>query len=223
MGLDAPFSLINRNMSSSSLKNMSVDGNILPMPKLQYRWRVRFDAFGGGFAGTGLPGFGSPITANAYEISRPKLIFEDIPLFMYNTLMYMPGRPHWDPITIKIKDDSKNKVADEIAQQIRKVLDFQDVDPGINFASIGSSLLGNDFKFYTYIDMTDGGNTVLEKWKLTGCYIQSVDYGPMSYSSNEVTSLSMVIRFDNMQQFTGKNEWNLEKEIAPIDTVDSDT
>lgn len=202
---------------------MSVTGEVLIMPKLQYRWSVRFDGFGGGVLGSGLPGFGSPVTAQAIEVSRPKLVFEDIPIPMYNTVMYIPGRPHWDPITIKIKDDSGNGSTNDVAQQIRKVFDFQDANPSMNAAAAGASLLGHDFKFYTYIDMLDGGTEVIEKWKLIGCYIQNVDYGTMNYGTSDVTTITLSIRFDNMQQIGGKAEWDLSTRPTPVDAVEGDT
>jgi hypothetical protein len=60
-----------------------------------------------------------------------------------------------------------------------------------------------------HYDMLDGGNgtnngsngpTVLESWELDGCFIQSVDYGEMNYSSNEMAMIALTIRFDNAIQ-----------------------
>jgi hypothetical protein len=33
-----------------------------------------------------------------------------------------------------------------------------------------------------------------------GCYLQSVDYGPMAYGTNEAVEITMTIRYDNANQ-----------------------
>ena len=162
--------------------------SILIMPKLQFRWRVTFTKFGGS-------GSAKSLTRQAVEMMRPQMKFAEVPVHIYNTMVYLQGKPNWEPITIKIRDDSQGEMSEEIAAQLQKQLDFQDVGSG-----------GTDPKFKTHIDVLDGNNgsapEVLETWNLYGCYLQSTNYDAINYATNEAMTVSLSIRFDNASQYS---------------------
>jgi hypothetical protein len=64
---------------------------------------------------------------------------------------------------------------------------------------------GIDYKFLTRFQILDGGNgvlepTVLETWELYGCYLTTVNYNDLNYTSSDVVTITLTLRFDNAIQ-----------------------
>jgi hypothetical protein len=75
----------------------------------------------------------------------------------------------------------------------------------MDFVEQASAASGQDYKFQTNIEILDGGNgtsvpIVLETWECYGCFLQAANYNNLAYSSNEVVTIQMSIRFDNAVQ-----------------------
>ena len=188
-------------MASSSLNNMSVHdkgGNqILLMPKLQFRWRVTFTQFGG----TSNPG-SLALTRQVMDMTRPQVKFTEIPMHIYNSTVYLAGKYNWEPITMKIRDDSLGDASRSIGDQLSKQLDFE---------QMASARAGVDYKFATHIDVLDGDNgrtepRVLETWDLFGCMITTANYDAINYATNDAMTISLTIRFDNAAQYSPDGE-----------------
>jgi hypothetical protein len=179
----------------ASLSNFTVplvggaNGGQLLMPKLKYRFRATFTGFGAGSSTTEL-------TKQVVTIKRPSVKFEPITLDVYNSKIYLQGKPAWEETTITLRDDITGAVSAVVGQQLQKQFDFMEQS---------SAASGIDYKFLLSFDMLDGGNasttpTVLETWELDGCFLTGVDYGEMDYKSNDPAEISMTIRFDNAIQ-----------------------
>ena len=186
-------------MATSSLNNFTVpsaDGpnQGLLMPKLKYRFRAIFLGFGGG---------GQDIvemTKQVMDIKRPTVNFNPITLDVYNSKVYLQGKPEWSETSITLRDDAGGNVSSLVASQLQKQFDF------LNQSSAAS---GADYKFVLTYEVLDGGNGggspgVLETWELLGCFIQSVDYADMSYSSNDPATIALTIKYDNAIQTQGQ-------------------
>ena len=161
----------------------------LLMPKLQYRFRVVLENFG-----VSTPR--SEITKQVVDCTRPNLTFDDIPLDVYNSRIYMAGKHTWEPITLTIRDDVNNSVSKLVGEQVQKQFDFFEQ---------ASAASGIDYKFTSKIEMLDGGNgasvpTILETWELYGSYIQSVNYNTLAYATSEPVTITLSIRYDNAVQ-----------------------
>jgi hypothetical protein len=110
--------------------------------------------------------------------------------------MYLAGKHAWQTTTINLRDDASGSVAKLVGQQLQKQMDF------VNQASASS---GIDYKFQVNYEILDGGNgtygpTVLEKWELYGCFLQTVNYNTLNYSTNEPVTIALTVRFDNAIQ-----------------------
>ena len=182
--------------------------NLLLMPKLQFRWRVTFTNFGSS-------GVAKPLTRQAIDMTRPQMKFTEVPVHIYNTMAYLQGKPNWEPITIKIRDDSQSEMSEEVAAQLQAQLDYQD---------IGSGKAGTDYKFKTHIDVLDGTNgsgaEVLETWNLYGCSLISANYDAINYATSDSMTVSLSIRFDNASQYSnggGDNDFSSGGKISPVD------
>ena len=181
--------------ASQSLFNMTVAGDNsggnqgLLMPKLQYRFRVNFLNFGVNNAT-------QELTKQVIDVTRPSVSFGEITIPVYNSTMYLAGRHEWQPMTINVRDDASGSVSALVGQQLQKQMDFVEQ---------ASAATGQDYKFQTNIEILDGGNgtatpIVLESWEVYGCFLQGANYNNLAYSSNEVVTIQLAIRFDNAVQ-----------------------
>ena len=184
--------------ASQSLFNMTVasdnaGGNQgLLMPKLQFRFRVNFLNFG-------TVGDTVSLTKQVIDCARPQVQFQEITLPVYNSTLYLAGKPTWQTLAINIRDDASGTVSALVGQQLQKQMDF------VEQASAAS---GQDYKFQTNIEILDGGNgtagpVVLETWELYGCFVQTANYNTLNYATNEAVTIALTLRFDNAIQSAG--------------------
>jgi hypothetical protein len=162
----------------------------LLMPKLKYRFRVTLLNFG-------LDSPTTELTKQVVDFTRPSVSFEDIPLEIYNSRVYVAGKHTWESLTMNVRDDASGRVSRLVGQQLQKQFDFQEQ---------ASAASGIDYKFVTKCEILDGGNGTLatqdplETWEMYGCYIQQANYNDLNYGSNEPVTITLTIRFDNATQ-----------------------
>jgi hypothetical protein len=129
-------------------------------------------------------------------------IFEEIKLDVYNSVVKLAGKPKFDDIKLKLRDDMTNLVTNKVAEQMQKQFDF------FEQASAASGL---DYKFTTYIEILDGGNgayepIALETFELQGCWIKALTYDGGDYGkSTEAMNVELTICYDNALQTVGIN------------------
>jgi hypothetical protein len=169
--------------------NQSATAQGLLMPKLKFRFRVTFENFGVSQPTTEL-------TKQVMDFKRPTLEFEEILIPVYNSKIYLAGKPTWTAVTCQLRDDAGGEVAKRVGEQMQKQFDFMEQS---------SASSGIDYKFLTRFEVLDGGNgantpTTLETWELYGCYLSQADYGEFNYGTNEPATISLTIRYDNAIQ-----------------------
>ena len=172
--------------------DQSASSQGLLMPKLKYRFRVTFVGFGVSTPTTEL-------TKQVADIKRPSVKFNPITIDVYNSKVYLQGKPEWDETTVNLRDDATGAVSKLIGEQIQKQFDFMEQS---------SAPSGINYKFQMLYEVLDGGNgatniNVLEAWELDGCFLSSVDYGEMNYNSSDPVQIALSIRYDNAIQTTG--------------------
>jgi hypothetical protein len=161
----------------------------LLMPKLKFRFRASFLNFG---VSTNVV----ELTKQVQTIKRPSVQFGDITIDVYNSKVKLIGKPEWQDITIKLRDDAGGNVAKLVGEQMQKQFDFMEQ---------ASAASGIDYKFQLNYEMLDGGNganqpNVLETWEIYGAFISQVDYGEFDYASNEHATIDLTIKYDNALQ-----------------------
>lgn len=184
-------------MATSSLNKFTVplstdqsaSAQGLLMPKLKYRFRVSFLNFGVSQPTTEL-------TKQVVDFKRPTLSFEEILIPVYNSKVYLAGKPTWEPVTCTLRDDAGGEVARLVGEQMQKQFDFMEQS---------SAASGIDYKFTTFFEVLDGGNgantpNVLETWEIVGCYLSNADYGDANYGTNDPMTIALTIRYDNATQ-----------------------
>jgi hypothetical protein len=163
----------------------------LLMPKLKFRFRVTFDNFGVSNPKTEL-------TKQVMTFARPQLTFDPVEIPVYNSRVYIAGRPTWSVVSTSLRDDAGGNVTRLVGEQLQKQFDFMEQ---------ASASSGIDYKFITKLEMLDGANgniepVVLETWEMYGCFLTDVNYNEADYGSNDPMTITMQIRYDNAIQTT---------------------
>ena len=171
--------------------NQSATTQGLLMPKLKFRFRGTFENFGVSNPKTEL-------TKQIMTFARPQVTFDPIEIPIYNSKIYIAGRPTWAAVAVTLRDDAGGNVSRLVGEQLQKQFDFMEQ---------ASAASGSDYKFVTTLEMLDGANgttepTVLETWQLYGCFLTDVNYGDVDYGSNEMVTITMSVRYDNALQTT---------------------
>jgi hypothetical protein len=184
-------------MPITSLNNYSINpagpgtNQGMLMPKLKYRFRVTLLGFGTQAS--------TELTKQVIDVTRPKVAFEEIEVPVYNSKIYLSGKYTFETLSLNVRDDASGNVTKLVGQQIQKQFDFMEQ---------ASARSGIDYKFTTRVEVLDGGNgalgpQVLETFECFGCFLQNTDYGDLNYGTNEVATIAMTIRFDNMLHEAG--------------------
>ena len=169
--------------------NQSASNQGLLMPKLKYRFRATFENFG-------VSSDKAELTKQVADIKRPNVSFSPFAIDVYNSKVWLQGKPEWQETSITLRDDAGGNISRLVGEQIQKQFDF---------AEQSSASSGIDYKFVLRYEVLDGGNgaftpTVLETWELYGCQLSSVDYGEMNYATSEAATIALTVRFDNAVQ-----------------------
>ena len=171
--------------------NQSASTQGLLMPKLKFRFRVSFDNFGVSTPKTEL-------TKQVMSFNRPQVTFDPVEIPVYNSRVYLAGRPTWQAVSTTVRDDAGGNVSRLVGEQLQKQYDFMEQ---------ASASSGIDYKFITRVEMLDGANgniepVVLETWEMYGCFLTDVNYNDVDYNSNDPVTITMSIRYDNAIQTT---------------------
>jgi len=182
-------SLLNMTVPVASNSDQSAGNQGLLMPLLKYRFRVTFLNFG-------VTSPTTELTKQVMNFTRPNLNFNPITIDLYNSKMYLQGKPEWQTVSVELRDDANGSVRLLVGEQLQKQFDF---------AEQASAVSGIDYKFITQFEALDGGNgangpTTLETWQLYGCFIQEVNYNTFDYTSNDPATISLTLRYDNALQ-----------------------
>ena len=172
--------------------NQSASTQGLLMPKLKFRFRGTFENFGVSSPKTEL-------TKQIMTFARPQVTFDPVEIPVYNSKVYLAGRPTWNAVAVTMRDDAGGNVTRLVGEQLQKQFDFMEQ---------ASASSGIDYKFVARIEMLDGANgttepQVLETWELYGCFLTDVNYNDLDYGSNDPVTITMSIRYDNALQTTG--------------------
>lgn len=182
------------NFTVPLANNQTASAQGLLMPKLKFRFRVTLTGFG--VAGTP----STELTKQVMNVTRPEITFEEIKLAVYNSTVKLAGKHSFADIKLTVRDDVSNEVSGKVAEQMQKQFDFFEQ---------ASAASGIDYKFTTIIEILDGGNgaytpTVLETFKLDGCWIKQITYQGGDYTSaTDPLDISMSICYDNATQIDG--------------------
>ena len=139
------------------------------------------------------------LTKQVQDAARPNVQFENQKLMVYNSTINYAGRPTWQTMSIKLRDDVTGAVSKLVGEQMQKQFDFFEQS---------SAAAGGDYKFLMRVEMLDGGNgastpSVLETWECYGCYITQANYNTLGYGDQTMLTIDLTIQPDNCIQTSG--------------------
>jgi hypothetical protein len=143
-------------------------------PKRQNRFIMRFD---------------SSLGINEWYVetaSRPSLTVNATEIQFLNTSTYVAGRFTWGTINVKFRDPIGPSASQALMEWVR--LCAESVTGRMGYAA--------GYKKDCYLEMLDPTGVVVEQWKLEGCFLTSVNFDSLSYSSDALASISAVLRMD---------------------------
>ena len=182
-------------MSQYSKFGVQVAGAGGPLqPKQSYRYQVAFYMFGTSGTPTG------PLVQNVVSCTKPGVAFNtDVEIHSYNSMVRILGKPKWNEITIKFRDDMANGVLKRVGEQIQKQFNFHEQT---------SAISGNDYKFRMEIMDMDGTHSApLAVWNVEGCMIKDFKYASAhDYKESAIVEIELVIVPDNCTLYNGTNE-----------------
>jgi hypothetical protein len=162
-----------------------------PDPKRQYRFVVIFaDSQTSAQSLDRIPNF------VAKTVTKPKITVSTVPHMFLDHEFKFPGRVTWDPISITMvdpggKDDIAAALMSRLGQSGYKYPDTS-AEAVISLSKNKSAGAVGDVS----IAQLDAEGRVAEQWTLKNCFITSLDFGGLDYSSDELSEISLELTYD---------------------------
>lgn len=118
--------------------------------------------------------------------SRPKISQVETEIQFLNTSTWVLGRYTWDAINITLRDPIGPSASQAMMEWVR--LHSESVTGRQGYAA--------GYKRDVELEMLDPTGVVVQKWILKNCMLTNVDFGELSYSSDELTEITATIRMD---------------------------
>jgi hypothetical protein len=117
---------------------------------------------------------------------RPSLKVNSVAIPFLNTSTYVAGRFEWNEIGVTFRDPIGPSASQALMEWVR--LCAESVTGRMGYAA--------GYKKDTYLEMLDPTGVVVEKWKLEGTFLTSVDFGSLGYSDDKVVTINANLRMD---------------------------
>lgn len=141
-------------------------------PKRRHRWLLAIE------------GIDAYIVKTA---ARPTITTEEIEIPFMNSHRYLAGKTKFETMAVTLHDPIAPSGAQQVMEWIR--LHFESVS--------GRSGYADFYKRDVQLKMVDPIGTVIELWDIKGAFITNATFGDLGYDSNELTEISLTLRFDN--------------------------
>lgn len=186
-------------------------------PKHKNRWVAYFigisgernkdTAEGGGAVTGGNNTADYGLTMQVVTFNRPSLSWAEVPLHRYNSVAYVMGKHEWAELSLSLEDDVTGMATAALQTQLERQ-QFLIGDPSMSYIAgqtdkpnlLSTGAVGREYKFAVLLEMRDGGRVTLERWHLEGCWIKSINWGDLDYSTGDAVKLDVTLRFDHAWQ-----------------------
>ena len=155
-------------------------------PKRKFRFIVSF-------ANIATPE-GGPILWFAKTAGKPSFSLGDASHEFLNHKFNYPGRVSWDPIDITVVDPTDPDVAATLSDIIVKAgysppTNAYDLESMSKHSAV--SALGT-----VTVSQLDESGTPIETWTLWNAFINSLKFGDLDYSSDDLTEITINLKYD---------------------------
>ena len=156
-------------------------------PKRNYRWKVTLDAFGA----DNILWWAKTVTTPSFDVSEVEHNFLD-------NKYYYPGRVSWNEVSLTLVDPiSPDAVflTNQIIEKSGYVIPGDDVFAATKETISKAKSIAAGFRNISIQVMNAAGETI-ETWTLNNPFIRSAKYGDLDYSSDDLRTVEMSIRYD---------------------------
>ena len=143
-------------------------------PKRQNRFIVRFP---------------STLGINEWFVetaARPNMSITPTEIPFLNTSTYVAGRFKWNPINVKFRDPIGPSASQALMEWVR--LCAESVTGRMGYAA--------GYKKNVDLEMLDPTGVVVEKWILEGCFLTSINFDSLGYSTDGIATISTTLQMD---------------------------
>ena len=126
---------------------------------------------------------------NAYLIksmNRPSLESDEVVLEHMNVTRYVKGKSRWQPLEIMLYDPVVPSAAQQVIEWVR--LHHESVT--------GRDGYSDFYKKNITFNLVGPVGDIVEEWELVGAYIQSANWGDMSFEDSTPVEISLTLRYD---------------------------
>jgi len=126
---------------------------------------------------------------NAFLIktmARPSLESEEVALPHMNVTRYVKGRTQWQPLEITLYDPIVPSAAQQVIEWVR--LHHESVT--------GRDGYSDFYKKNITFNLVGPVGDIVEEWELVGAYIQSANWGDMSFEDSTPVEIALTLRYD---------------------------
>jgi hypothetical protein len=118
--------------------------------------------------------------------NRPSIQFEPIVMDHINVKRKLKGKGDWQDVTITLYDPIVPSAAQAVMDWVR--LGHESITGRDGYADFYKK----DITFYMLGPVGDK----IEQWTLKGAFIQSANFGDLSFDSNEVATIELTLTYD---------------------------
>lgn len=123
--------------------------------------------------------------------NRPVVSFKELELEHLSETVYFPGKPDWRPVTLVLYDLKRNK--NPVFEWLKKFYDPCSDSGTIKYAGLTSE---NGLKKDATLELYNGCGDVIETWTFENVWPQTIDFGELDMSSNEIVMVEVTLRYD---------------------------
>ena len=126
---------------------------------------------------------------NAYLIktmNRPSIESDEVILEHMNVTRYIKGKSRWQPLEITLYDPVVPSAAQQVMEWVR--LSHESVT--------GRDGYSDFYKKHVTFNVLGPVGDVVEEWELKGAYIQSANFGDLSFEDATPVEISLTLRYD---------------------------
>lgn len=118
--------------------------------------------------------------------NRPSLESSRKEIDFINTKRYVAGKYTWSTLDITFQDPIVPSGAQKVIEWVREHHEF----------STGISGYKSAYRREITLNMLGPDGTKVEEWKLVGAFIQSVTFGDLDYSSDDLSDVQVTLSYD---------------------------
>jgi hypothetical protein len=157
-------------------------------PKRNFRFQVHL-----GTGATSVLWWAKTVTTPAFDVSEVEHNFLD-------NKYYFPGRVSWNEVSLTLVDPIS---VDAVSETNKLLVDSGYMVKGLtNATSDGTAKTISKKKANAaglsnlHIEILNAEGVVIEKWSLNNPFIKSAKYGDLDYSSDDLRTVELTIRYD---------------------------